>query len=419
MYDPYARFETAVLPNGLTLRVLYQPSHPWVATNLVVHSGSSTGSPQDRGVAHFVEHLISDNVQGHRAADIEAFFKKEGGGVNLGCTSFLGTRYKFFLPAEEELVKRAANIFGSAFFNHGLTYEVERERSVILQEFRRNFSFDYEFEWMQQIYSQLRLRFIGGGSFSGLGTLETITSLTHKQLEQFYQQWYTPQNVSLVAVGGLTLKQWEELLLTTALSRVKVGKRCPLPDPVEEISSPPVDRLEFHLGEYSTAPVEFLNIVYGVCLPGRFRSSAVIEIGRRMLASLLFEELREKRGWAYASRADCTDFGSVVELLAAGEKVSLEAVGEIESVIANIFSLMPNEKEMFETNKQSRVKGTLLHDVDDRDICDNAADDLEKYHHIETLSEIAECTGALTIADLEEFCRHCQRDKALMVVKLP
>ena len=62
MYDPYADFEKATLPNGLQVYAAYWPDRPWQYVGFVLHSGANTDPEDLPGVAHFVEHLVSRNI---------------------------------------------------------------------------------------------------------------------------------------------------------------------------------------------------------------------------------------------------------------------------------------------------------------------------------------------------------------------
>ncbi|MDO8183504.1 MAG: pitrilysin family protein [bacterium] len=419
LYDPYADFETVVLPNGLTVYVLHQPDHPWVAVNIVVHTGALIDPKGLTGVAHFLEHLASDNVPGYTAKDIENFFTDVGGGVNLGSTSFLSTRYKFFVPAQLEPMTKACNIFGQLLFDHDLTFEIESERAIILQEYRRKFEFDYQFEWICSITENLRPGLWDEGILSPLGNAKTVPTITHDVLELFYREWYTPANVSLVLVGGFDLKQVEAILLGSALAKYKPGQRNPLPTLLAVVPKPLTNRLEFHLGEYTSTQVDYFDYGYITCLPGRFNFSQITEVVRRMLAGIWFDELREKQGWTYSTRADFDNLGSFVQFGCSADKLNLKAEPEIEPLVVELMSNLAGRRPMFEKIKKARVQGLFLHDVNDRDLCDNAADDLVDYQRIVPMTEVAEAINSLTTADLDDFCQQIKPEKSLVVIKLP
>lgn len=417
LYDPYADFKEFELSNGLKVYYLCQPGRPWLAVGVVIHVGALSDPAGLLGVAHFVEHLASDNVPGYKASDIENFFSELGGQVFLGSTSFLSTRYKFFIPAVVGALRKAGDIFGQMLFGHDLTVEIEVERGIILQEYRRRFSFDYQLEWVQKIFQELRPGFWDPERVCPLGNLKTVSAIDHSDLEAFYRQQYTPANASLVIVGGLDEKEVTQVLNQSALARPKDGSRRPLPALLEVVPPPSCPKLEFHIGEYNTIPVDYFDYSQGVCLPGRYRHLRLTEVVRGMLSSRLFDELREKRSWTYSTRVEANDCGSFVEFIAGVEKVSLSAQSEMAGIVAEIIADLPNRQGLFEQTKQSQLKCYDLHDVNDRCLCDNVLDDLADHQKIITLGELVSETKSLTRDDLADFCTHLQPEQALTVIK--
>ncbi len=138
MWDPYAEFQTTVLPNGLTIHVATWPGRSMQAIGCLIHGGARSDPVGLEGLAHFVEHMVSENV-GITVDEIKAFFEDCGGDIELGSTGILGTKYFFAVPAENETVKQAFEIFGKMLLHGQLTKLIERERRVIHGEFLKNY----------------------------------------------------------------------------------------------------------------------------------------------------------------------------------------------------------------------------------------------------------------------------------------
>ena len=138
MWDPYAEFESAVLPNGLTVYASHWPDRPWETISFLVHTGASSDPVGLEGVAHFVEHMVSKNTV-VPYDDIRSFFEVCGGYASLGTTGYPYTTYEFFVPTDATILSQALNIFGNMLFQAMLEQFLERERSVITGEFRQSY----------------------------------------------------------------------------------------------------------------------------------------------------------------------------------------------------------------------------------------------------------------------------------------
>lgn len=91
-----------VLPNGLRYAVLPHPSPKGdISLRLIVHAGSLDEHDDERGFAHFVEHMAFDGTLRHPAGSVRNFFQHLGltFGPDLNAnTSYTHTTYLLDLP---------------------------------------------------------------------------------------------------------------------------------------------------------------------------------------------------------------------------------------------------------------------------------------------------------------------------------
>src|SRR4051812_30555915 len=111
MWDPYAEFETAVLPNGLTVYAAHWPNRPWQYVDFIIHAGAKDDPVGLEGLHHFMEHLVSLNMYRSRSK-FENFFLDAGGSVHLGSSRFLATQYGFSLPTDKRKLSKAFQLLG-------------------------------------------------------------------------------------------------------------------------------------------------------------------------------------------------------------------------------------------------------------------------------------------------------------------
>src|SRR3989344_959027 len=145
MWDPFAEFQSETLPNGLTVHAAHWPERPWQAMGFLIHSGAEQDPIGREGVAHFVEHLVSENADVSKKIMCD-FFHDSGGMVDLGTTGYPGTSYQLFLPIERSILAKALDIFSSMLVTAQLELQIERERHVIMGEFRQHYPIDFKFE---------------------------------------------------------------------------------------------------------------------------------------------------------------------------------------------------------------------------------------------------------------------------------
>ena len=130
------------LPNGLRyyIRVNQRPAHR-AELRLVVNAGSILEDPDQRGLAHFVEHMAF-NGTAHFAKQelvdyIESIGMRFGADLNAG-TSFDETVYQLQVPTDSaHIVRKAFQILED--WAHAVSFdstEIRKERGVVLEEWR-------------------------------------------------------------------------------------------------------------------------------------------------------------------------------------------------------------------------------------------------------------------------------------------
>ena len=87
---------------------------------------------------------------------------------------------------------------------------VESERGIVLDEmrYRRESVAGFIRGEFDRIYTQ-------GTPYEGrdpVGTLESVTSMTPQMLRDYYEQWYVPANMAIVAVGDMSVDDLEALV---------------------------------------------------------------------------------------------------------------------------------------------------------------------------------------------------------------
>ncbi len=198
----------------------------WVYANFIVHSGARQDDVNKEGTAHFVEHLVSENIS-VTSGDLCAFFKECGGTVNLGMTDYLFTEYGFFTPADQDVVKQGFGYMGEIFANNILLQNrIERERNVIIAEILEDHSFSIAAEnFLQHKKRSCRDLFLSR-FLSVAGSCNSVNNIIQKDLQSYYDTYYVASNMSIVLVGNVSWYDVEHLLSVSGfLNNVKGHKK--------------------------------------------------------------------------------------------------------------------------------------------------------------------------------------------------
>jgi predicted Zn-dependent peptidase len=417
MWDPFANFERIVLPNGLTV-FASQVDREFEIFGFVVHAGSREDPVGREGLAHFVEHCVSDNVPEYPPQKIKSYFKNQGGSINLGNINYLRTFYRCKCQTGAKHIKHALDIMGAIIINATLTSGIEKQRKIILQEYRR----DYPYTFITEI-DQLRLDCLFPNhklaqSLKAIGREEVIKDIKASDLQQYYDQFYTPANISVVAIGKLSHDDVIEFIEQSPFSRQKPGKRIPPAPPKNPDHSQRV-RFDVKVSQLLKTEHKMEEGHYSSCvaLPGNINKEAMSFVDR-MLKKTLFQEVREKRGWAYEIRTEYICFQDLYEFMI---DMSLIPIGlpSIEKLIDSCIETRLNKKGLFKQEKRQLTNAFMLLDSSYEEICRYSMDDIAIWHRIISNTETIDKYKKITQDDVAEIIEHLRPEKRITIITHP
>ncbi|OGZ22321.1 MAG: hypothetical protein A2922_01975 [Candidatus Nealsonbacteria bacterium RIFCSPLOWO2_01_FULL_43_36] len=405
MWDPYAEFQSATLPNGLTVYSAHWSGRPWEAMGFLIHSGAEHDPIGLEGLSHFVEHLVSKNTS-ISSKDISAFLEDCGGIVNFGSTGYPQTYYRFFVPTDKIILTEALSIFGHMLLSAKIEKLIERERQIVINEFRRRytvkFRFDLDMREQKALYAGYWLeRFV-----SPFGAPESVGRITQGDLQSHYDKHYTPANMSIVGVGGMTLSELTELLSESPFAISKKGMRTPIPNPVIDLVPPFETRYVFELSKHVivTTPIEVGSYRSVTRIPGNVNTRAV-QILSRMFDEVLNEEVRERRAWTYSIDSSWLNYRHFHEFSINCGSFALKAIDEIEEVVEVCIAFMEDREDLFEQVKRHILANNFMFDSTGKKVCDGALDDLADYQRIISLAEYGKDIERVTMNDIRDLLR--------------
>ena len=212
--DPEVR--TGVLDNGLTYYIRYNDSPGGRAElRLVVDAGSVQEADDQAGIAHFLEHMMFNGTdrfpRNELTAVLESFGPRFGADINA-YTSFDETVYSLSLSTlEPGLVQLGLDVLREWASRATITEtDVIEERGVVLDEWRlRAQGFSGR---VAEAFQELVLP---GTIYEGrvpIGDDTSIETTTPSELRRFYEDWYRPDRMAVVAVGDFNVDQMESAI---------------------------------------------------------------------------------------------------------------------------------------------------------------------------------------------------------------
>lgn len=230
--DPALIFGT--LNNGL--RYVIMPNHEprnRVGLYLDVQSGSMVETEQQRGLAHYLEHMLFNGTTHYPPGTLVEYFQSIGMGFGADTNAHTGydeTVYKLLLPSgDRKTLQTGLQVM--ADYARGallLETEVENERGIILAEKRARDS-----AASRVFKARMKCTFAGTriAKRDPIGTEETIKNANSLLLRQYYDKWYRPGNMILIVVGDADPELVKQIIETGFSALRAAGPAPPCPDP--------------------------------------------------------------------------------------------------------------------------------------------------------------------------------------------
>lgn len=197
---------TGKLPNGFTYYIRHneEPKHR-VIMYLVNKAGSVLEDEDQRGLAHFMEHMSFNGTKHFPHNDLVDYLQKAGVrfGADLNAyTSFDETVYELPIPSDKPaLLKGGIEIMRDWAQEATLDpTEIDKERGVVLEEKRLGKGAQ---ERMQRQYWPMLLNNSRYAVRIPIGLDTVLDNFKRPQIYRFYHDWYRPDLQALIIVGDV------------------------------------------------------------------------------------------------------------------------------------------------------------------------------------------------------------------------
>jgi len=224
-----AAVKTGTLPNGLKyyIRKNARPANR-VLLRLAVNAGSLDEADDQQGLAHMLEHMAFNGSEHFKPGELVSFFERTGArlGPHVNAqTGFENTIYMLDLPSDKpEIVEKGFTAF--ADFAGRLTLdpkEIDKERGVVIEEWRGGLGASSRIR-----DKQIPVLFYGSlyAERLPIGKPEIIKSFPPERLRAFYDAFYRPDRMAVIAVGDMDPQKLEDMI-KAQFADVKARKPAP------------------------------------------------------------------------------------------------------------------------------------------------------------------------------------------------
>ena len=312
--------------------------------------GSRHESAERGGIAHFVEHMLFKGTDTRSAEDIAQAIDSIGGQLD----AFTAKEYaSYYIKVLDEHLPLALDILSDIVRNPAFSVEdIEREKKVVVEEIKM--VEDTPDDLVHELFTQ---GFWENHSLGRpiLGTRETVESFNADLLRDYFRQSYTSGNLIVSAVGNLEHAHVRELV------EERLGSLPPSGGSTSESAPTVVPKILVRNKELEQSHLCVGVDSYPQNHDDRYSSYVLNTLLGGSMSSRLFQNIREKRGLAYAVFSGLSayrDAGSFT--VYAG--CSNDAVGEvIDLVVQELRAAKRDAVPQAELQRsKDHLKGSLM-----------------------------------------------------------
>ncbi|HEV2176348.1 MAG TPA: pitrilysin family protein [Terriglobia bacterium] len=405
-----ANVKKDVLSNGLTIITEGMPAVRSVSIGVWVRTGSRRERQSENGVTHFLEHMVFKGTKNRTAEQIARSADSIGGHLDAftakECTSFS-------IKVLDEHVPRAFEVLADLVKNPLLRdQDVNKESQVIQEEIKM--VEDTPDDLVHEIFTQSYWR---GHSLGRpiLGTRQTVSSFNRQGISRYFRHHYTPRNMLITAAGNL-----EHAPVVDLVAKEFAGAAAGPELPREKAPVPHPEIRHRHKKNLEQVHICAGTPAYPQAHEKRFAAYILNTVLGGGMSSRLFQNIREKRGLAYAVFSGLNtyrDAGCLSVYAGTATANARTVVQLISEEFGRLKSTLLPEEEL--QRAKDYLKGsTLLSLESTMSRMSNLARQEMYFGRYISLDEIAQCVDAVTAEDVRGVARELLDAKKIALTVL-
>lgn len=342
-----SKVEKHVLKNGLTVLIRESHSSKIVTLDIWVNTGSMNEDENINGVSHFLEHMMFKGTKTRGVGEIDKVIESVGGYWNAG-TSRDFTHY--YLTVASNYFDVGLDVLSDVIQNSVIAKdEFERERMVVIEEYRRKQDNPPSLLWEDQFFNSFKT---GPYKLSVLGTPESLNKLTAKRMRQYYEELYTPDNMTFIICGDVIPSEiLPKIEKAFEKNNRKLNKNAVLDTKTQWVGAINKE-MQKSVGEV------YLTVAYPAPSMNDFKEVCAMDLISTILiggnSSKMYQNIKEKKQLVstISSQFPTMKYNSIFSIFATCKPEKLDnAKKEILSEINNFVEKGPSRKELNKAKK--------------------------------------------------------------------
>lgn len=274
-----------VLSNGMTV-IFKERKNGVVSVAFAVRYGGANEGASEKGIAHFIEHMLYKGTSKRNNLQIASEIEKNGGELN-GFTSEQVTAYWCRMPSKH--IRIALDVLSDLVKNPLFEKtEVEKERQVIFEEMKM-----YQDNPRMHVFEKIKSNLYQGNfSMPIIGTKKSMEANNREKLVKKFGEIYSSSNMILAVAGDADFKKlcdYAENNFVKKFSKIKSPQ-------IVKINKSSIEKRK---------GIDQANLIFAFHIPKtsdkRYHAAEVLmTLIAGGMSSRLFSEIREKRNLAYA-----------------------------------------------------------------------------------------------------------------------
>ncbi len=398
-----------VLDNGVRVLSEHLPHVRSVSLGIWIGVGSRHERPEESGISHFIEHMIFKGTRRRSSLDIARELDAVGGFSNAFTSKENTCIHARVLDRHfPQLVDILSDLFLQSAFDRE---EMDREKQVVLQEI--NMVEDTPEEYVHLLH--------GGHCWpdhplgmSILGSGDSVASFDQDFLLDYFQRYYTPERIIIAAAGNIRhqdlMKAFKPLFENLPEGTPSTGGSAP----------------SLHSGTFRhEKDLEQVHVCMGGKAPeltseDRLAGALLNTLLGGNMSSRLFQEIREKRGLAYAVYSFLSaylDTGILGVYLGTDPSRVNQALEVVHGEIGRILDGDLTEAEM-DMMREHLAGGILLGSESTDNRMMRLAKNEYVYNRYVSYEELIENLGKVRMEDVIRVARDCFQSGPVSLVTL-
>jgi len=399
-----------VLPNGLVVVTETMNHVRSVSIGVWVRNGSRREATEQNGLAHFMEHMVFKGTERRTAEAIAREMDSVGGMLDAFTSK---EQICFNAKVLDENLPIAFDVIADLVLRPRFDSEdVAKERQVVLEEIKM------DLDNPEYLLHEIFTRGFWPAHPLGrpiLGTPETVKQFSREALQTRFREWFAPDHLVVTAAGNVTHQQVMDLV-QREFGHLRSNGAL-------EDHTPPKTDAPLHVERKKE--LEQVHLCVGVpSLPIAHERRFGIAMLNNMLgggmSSRLFQNIREKRGLAYAVFSEITPY-SDAGMLTVYAGTAKETVGQVLDLTIAEFRSMKDSPVTDEELRRAKnhLKGSLMLSLESTSSrMSNLARQELYFGKFYSLDEILASIESVTRQDVQSLAREFFRPEQISATVL-